>query len=83
MEKRRKLGRPILDKSPLKENKSSEYDSSHWLSCGVLLLAELVAGQGEILPSPCWRSKVGFFLFRMYGKFSACWSLHLMTRAKA
>ena len=35
---------------------------SHWLSCGIFLLSELVAGQGEIFPSPYGSGKVGFLL---------------------
>lgn len=34
--------------------------ASHWLNCGILLLAALVAWQGEILPPLAY--KVGYFL---------------------
>lgn len=35
---------------------------SHWVNCGIFLMAELVAGQGGILSDFCWSSKAVFFL---------------------
>lgn len=40
---------------------------SHWLRCGIFLLAELVTEQGENFPYSCWSSKVGSFLLNMKG----------------
>lgn len=40
VEKRRQLGGTAL-----KERKNQGGEASHWLSCGIFLLAELIAGQ--------------------------------------
>lgn len=55
------VGRACFEQSPLEERDFRVVIVSHWLSCGILLLAEPV-WEGEILPSSCWSNKVGFFL---------------------
>lgn len=53
-EKRRDLGGAVPNKSTGRKPECRAVMVSHWLSCGVFLLAELVAGWGGILPSSCW-----------------------------
>lgn len=59
----RRSGGTALKESPLEESKSSGVALvSHWLSCGIFFLIEIVSGQGAVPPSSCWESKVGFSL---------------------
>lgn len=55
-------------------------DDFSWLSC-IFLLAELVAGQGEIISS-CWSSKIGFFLLGMQGKSLPAGDLQFMMSGR-
>lgn len=58
IEKRGKLGGPIINKKSIGLNSIQSTGASHWLSCDRLLLAGLLPEEEENLSSICWDIKV-------------------------